>query len=414
MTELKDLYKVIDDSAKTYTDLMGSLVAIPSLSPDYGGVGEYDRVEFLEGYLRQRKTFDEIERVDFPDDRAKNGVRPNLMAHRKCRGANKTLWLISHSDTVPPGDLAQWSSNPYILSEDGGRLYGRGTEDGLQGICSTLAACEGVHSLGLNIDLNVSLMILADEETGNGYGLKKLMSERAGLFSPNDLVIVANGGNRRGDRIEVAEKSILWLRFRIEGRGCQASMPHLGVNSFRAGAHLIVSLEDLKRDFATENELFEPPYSTFEPTLQEYKPSGINAIPEENVFYYDCRILPSLSLKRVKERIAEICSSVEKEHSVKVSFEVENEVEATESTQPSADVVARAAEAIESVYRVRAQARGIGWVTPAALIRRAGVPAIVYSKIEETAHLPDEYCVLENLLGDAKVFATIMGRRGEG
>jgi succinyl-diaminopimelate desuccinylase len=39
------------------------------------------------------------------------------------------------------------------------------------------------------------------------------------------------------------------------------------------------------------------------------------------------------------------------------------------------------------------------------VFRRAGYPAVVYSKIDESAHQPDEYCILDNLIGDAKVFA---------
>ena len=35
-------------------------------------------------------------------------------------------------------------------------------------------------------------------------------------------------------------------------------------------------------------------------------------------------------------------------------------------------------------------------------------PAVVYSKIDESAHQPDEYCFLDNLIADAKVFAWVV------
>jgi len=57
------------------------------------------------------------------------------------------------------------------------------------------------------------------------------------------------------------------------------------------------------------------------------------------------------------------------------------------------------------VHGIRPQPRGIGGGTVAAFLRRLGLPAVVYSKIHETAHQPNEYCVLDNLISDAKVFA---------
>jgi succinyl-diaminopimelate desuccinylase len=48
---------------------------------------------------------------------------------------------------------------------------------------------------------------------------------------------------------------------------------------------------------------------------------------------------------------------------------------------------------------------GIGGGTVAAVFRRAGYPAVVYARLDDSAHQPDEYCVLDNLIGDAKVFA---------
>jgi succinyl-diaminopimelate desuccinylase len=41
----------------------------------------------------------------------------------------------------------------------------------------------------------------------------------------------------------------------------------------------------------------------------------------------------------------------------------------------------------------------------AAVFRQLGLPAAVYARIDESAHQPNEYCLLDNLIGDAKVFA---------
>ena len=61
--------------------------------------------------------------------------------------------------------------------------------------------------------------------------------------------------------------------------------------------------------------------------------------------------------------------------------------------------------AIGAVYGVKAHPVGIGGGTVAAYLRNAGIDAVVWSRMDETAHQPNEYCILENLTGDACVMA---------
>ena len=65
-------------------------------------------------------------------------------------------------------------------------------------------------------------------------------------------------------------------------------------------------------------------------------------------------------------------------------------------------------DAVKAVYGVEARPGGIGGGTVAAFLRRAGIPAAVWARMEETMHGPDEFCLLSNLVGDAKVFAHLM------
>ena len=62
-------------------------------------------------------------------------------------------------------------------------------------------------------------------------------------------------------------------------------------------------------------------------------------------------------------------------------------------------------KAIKNVYRIDAKAQGIGGGTVAAIFRRLGYHAAVWSTLDDLAHQPNEYCRITNLIGDAKVFA---------
>jgi len=63
--------------------------------------------------------------------------------------------------------------------------------------------------------------------------------------------------------------------------------------------------------------------------------------------------------------------------------------------------------AIKAIYKIKAKPMGIGGGTVAALFRRAGLYVAAWSKIDDVCHQPNEYCVIDNMVNDCKVFAHI-------
>ena len=78
------------------------------------------------------------------------------------------------------------------------------------------------------------------------------------LFRREDEALVPDGGSEDGTQIEIAEKSILWLRFRVRGKQCHASTPQKGINAFEAGSHLVVRLGALAERFAARGRALRP------------------------------------------------------------------------------------------------------------------------------------------------------------
>jgi len=91
-------------------DALVELIKIPAISPDSGGEGEYDKAMKLLEIIKDW-PFDKIERYDAPDPRAKNGIRPNILAYYYGEQGEKSprLWILTHIDVVPPGDLSKWT-----------------------------------------------------------------------------------------------------------------------------------------------------------------------------------------------------------------------------------------------------------------------------------------------------------------
>ncbi len=408
MSPAKDFLRVakrIEQFRDDMVDLQVRLCALPAVAPSSGGEGEARKAEFLASFLKDN-GFENLMLVKAPDLDAPAGFRPNLLAVYKGLSAARTTWVMTHLDVVPPGELAMWRGDPFKAWVEKGRVYGRGVEDNQQDMVASLFALKAFRAEGLKPAFDVGIALVADEETGSHKGIQYVI-EHDNPFRKQDLIIVPDAGNEKGTLIEVAEKSLLWLKIKTVGRQTHAANPEKGVNAFKAASFLITELETLHRRFPARDRLFDPPLSTFEPTKKESNVPNINTIPGEDVFYLDSRILPAYAVETVEKKIRALADRIEARFGVRVEIEVKQKAPAAPPTSARAPVVQALKRAIKAVYKKDAKAAGIGGGTVAALFRHSGFPAACWSKIEDTAHQPNEYCVIDNMVGDAKVYAHI-------
>jgi succinyl-diaminopimelate desuccinylase len=314
---------------------------------------------------------------------------------------------MSHLDVVPPGELSLWSSDPWKMVEKDGKLYGRGIEDNQQGLVSSVIAVLSLLDQGITPAHTVKLLFAADEENGSEYGIDWLV-KNTDLFRKDDMVLIPDGGSSDGTQVVVAEKNILWMTFHTKGLQTHGSRPDQGVNASLAGSALAVHLyEGLNEHFNARDPLFEPSRSTFEPTRKEANVPNVNTIPGEDNFSMDMRILPCYPIKTVLAKIDELKAEIEKKYKVTVTYTLHQSGE-SKGTSPDAPVVKILAKLVKDIYHVDTKAIGIGGGTVCAFLRNIDIDSIVWSRMDDTAHQPNEYTIIDNLLGDAKVMAMFM------
>ena len=400
----KQILEKIDSYEAYAVELQRGLTAIPALAPSSGGTGEYDKALWLEGELKKLK-FDSIEWINAPQAEAKNGIRPNVIARYKGKSSAKTIWFMSHLDIVPPGELKMWKSDPYTMVVDGRKLIGRGVEDNQQATVSSILVVKAMMELDFRPEYDIALLFCADEETGSGFGADYISEKHPHLFGKEDMFFVPDSGTEDGSMIEVAEKSIMWLKVITHGKQCHGSRPELGKNAFKAASELITKFQKLYKKFPKKDRLYEPPISTFEPTKKEANVPNVNTLPGEDVFYMDCRVMPVYQLAEVKAEMRVMADEVEAKFGVKIDFEPQQEAQAAPPTDPKAPLVLALKKGIKEVLGIKSKAYGIGGGTVAAFFRRLNLPAVVYSRLNDSAHMPNEYTTIDYMMGDAKVFA---------
>jgi succinyl-diaminopimelate desuccinylase len=400
----KELFDEIEKLRAEMIDGLMELIRIPAVGPENGGDGESKKAEKLIQMLKE-VGFDQIQLIDAEDSRVSAGKRPNIAAYIYGENVAKRLCIVTHMDVVPAGELALWTvTAPFEPVLKGNRVYGRGAEDNGQSLIASLFALKAIKRLGLRPSRTVVLVFVSDEEQGNRLGIQHLIEK--GIFRKDDLILVPDGGSPDGSFIEVAEKSILWFRLRTIGRQVHASLPNKGLNAHRIGMRVALAIDNLMHDkYSFRDERFDFPESTFEITKKENNVEAVNIVPGEDIVYFDCRILPNYDLDEVISDITKVVVAYEKETGAKILIEVLQKQVGPETEDDSSEVALRLREALKDARRLNPVIGGLGGGTCAAFFRRAGFSAVVWSTVDEVAHQPNEYSIVDNMVNDAKIFA---------
>ncbi len=377
------------------------LLRIIAISPSSGGKGEGEKAEEVVKILNEL-GYDGVQRIDVKDD--KDVTRPNL--YLKIGNHEKTLWIISHLDTVPIGDRKLWKYDPFDATVDGDRIYGRGSGDNGQGIFTSLLLLKYLEKERMKYTLG--LAFVSDEETGSKYGITPLIENK--VFRKDDLILVPDSGDEKGINIEIAEKTVLWLRFIVEGKQGHGSRPDISVNAFLEASKLVQILEKSLNDTYTDkDELFTPSYSTFVPTRHEENVQNINTIPGRDIFYFDCRILPKYDPDLVMDHISRVINTFEADKKVTVKVEVVQREESSPVIYREAEIMKLLSDAILKKRGIKTELIGIGGQTFANHIRKDGIPAAVWSTADESAyHQANEFCTISYILKDLEVLESIL------
>jgi succinyl-diaminopimelate desuccinylase len=398
------VFKWIEGHEGEIVDVLSRLCQVPAIGPESGGDGEGKKAHLLREILINY-GFKDIKEYPCKDSRIPDGARPNVVA--TLNGSDPSLgsiWIVSHIDVVPPGEARLWKTDPYKPEVREGKLYGRGVEDNGQAVVASMFAAASLIATKKEHGRNVKLAFVSEEETGSKYGIQHLIAE--GLFKPDDLIIVPDAGSPDGSQIEVVEKSHLQLKVKVTGKQCHASRPHKGINAYRVAASFVTELTNsLYEKYSERDELFIPPVSTFEPTKKEANVPNVNTIPGEDVSYMDFRILPTIPPEDVLETVKRFADLHSHKSNARIEIAEFNTSRAPPATPVESPVVKALMRSIREVSGVTPVPIGIGGGTCAAFFRKAGLPAIVWSTSDETAHEPNEHVSIKNLVNDAKVYA---------
>jgi acetylornithine deacetylase len=301
--------------------------------------------------------------------------------------------LSGHTDVVPI-DGQVWDTDPFVLTEKNGLLYGRGSCDMKGFIAAALAMVPEFLAMPRHKPLHLALSY--DEEVGC-MGVSSLLDElqRQGL-QPDGCVV----GEPTSMNVVVAHKGINVFNCKVHGKAAHSSLTPQGCNAIEYAARLICTIRDMADQLKAQgpyDQCFDVPFSTMT-TNQIRGGIAVNTIPELCEFTYEFRNLPGLSPHQIQNKITsyiqdDLLPRMRREFA-QANIEVD-----TVAMTPELETAEQ--EAITQLVRALTedrQQRKVAYSTEAGLFQRIGIPTVVCGPGDiAQAHKPNEFVAIDQL-----------------
>ena len=296
--------------------------------------------------------------------------------------------LSGHSDVVPV-EGQDWSSDPWTLREEGGKLFGRGTCD-MKGFLALALAHVPRFVTGAK---PVHLAISYDEEVGC-KGAPAMIERLAAEIPAPRLAIV---GEPSSMRIITGHKGSATFEVRVRGHEAHSSLVDHGISANMVAVRLMGDLLDIARRLEEDADAgngFDPPQATL--TIGKMHGGTANNILAGHAsFLFDLRCPPGIDPEGVIAPFRERCADMDRQIRARfadtgVTFEQLSSIPPM-IAEGSDDAVAF----VRKLTGENAPPSQVAYAAEGGQFQRAGFPTVICGPGSiEQAHQPDEWIAL--------------------
>jgi succinyl-diaminopimelate desuccinylase len=379
MTAPRDLDPVI---------LTRDLIRCASVTPaDLGAMDIVQGALTSLGFACRRMAFDGIE---------------NLYARLGTSGPN--LCFAGHTDVVPVGDEAAWTSPPFAAAVADGVLIGRGAADMKSAIAAFMAAVARVVEEGPPAG-SISLLITGDEEGVATHGTRAVVEALMAEGERIDHCIVGEPTSSAtlGDMVKIGRRGSINAQVEVEGRQGHVAYPDRAANPVPVLVRLLARLEARELDRGYEG--FQP--SNLEVTTIDVGNTATNVIPARATARLNIRFNPAHTGKALADWITGEAQAAGAGFDGRVTVTPSISGEAF-LTQPGAftDLVAAA---ISDTVEIAPDLSTTGGTSDARFIR-AMCPVVEFGLVGATMHAVDERVAVADIEALSRIYQRIIER----
>ena len=372
--------------------LAKDLIKFPSITPKDAGA-----IKFLSKKLSAIGFSCKI--LEFKDKKSK--PIKNLYARFGTKQPN--LCYAGHTDVVPPGNLNDWTSNPFKPVVKKNHLIGRGANDMKSSIACFVTAVDKFLKNNLDFNGSISFLITGDEEGLAINGTKKVVDYLKKKKEKINFCIVGEptNPNRLGEMIKIGRRGSLTGKIEIFGVQGHVAYPHLSNNPINTLVKICKTLKDKKLDNGNKN--FQPSNLEFTGIYVDNK--AHNVIPSRAKALFNIRYNDFHTSKSLIKKINIIVKNLSKKN--KCTFKI-NYIENGDSflTKPEKTIY-MARKIIKKITRINTKFSTTGGTSDARFIRKIS-PCLEFGLVNKTMHKIDECVSIADLKKLTNIYYNIL------
>jgi succinyl-diaminopimelate desuccinylase len=371
--------------------LAKDLIKFPSITPKDAGA-----INFLSKQLRSLGFNCKI--LEFKDKKSK--PIKNLYARLGKKSPN--LCYAGHTDVVPPGNIEDWTVNPFKPSIKKNHLIGRGANDMKSSIACFISA---VSKFLKKREFNgsISFLITGDEEGFAINGTKKVVEYLKKRKEKIDFCIVGEptNPNKLGEMIKIGRRGSLSGKIEISGVQGHVAYPHLSNNPINTLVSICKKLKQKKLDKGNKN--FQP--SNLEFTAINVNNKAHNVIPARATAQFNIRYNNFHNANSLKKKINLIVKNICKSN--KCNFKIQFIANGDSFLTKPERTIFMAKKIIKKVTKITPKFSTTGGTSDARFIRKIA-PCLEFGLVNKTMHKVDECVSLSDLKNLTKIYHNIL------
>ncbi len=372
--------------------LAKELIKFPSITPNDAGVMKY-----LEKKLKKLGFKTKI--LEF---REKN-FKPVKNLYARIGKKKPNFCYAGHLDVVPPGNIKDWSIDPFKPSIKKGHLIGRGANDMKSSIAAFISAVSNFLIINKKFNGSISLLITGDEEGDAVNGTKKVVEYLKKKNEKINFCLVGEPTNPStlGEMIKIGRRGSITGKLLINGIQGHVAYPQRANNPSTTIVKILNELKNIKFDEGTKD--FQP--TNLEVTKINIDNTADNIIPRSAEATFNIRFNNRHSSKSIKKIVNKVIKKVSKKNRSKYKIEYRVSGEAFLTKPNSTTFMIQ--KIIKKITKIKPKLSTTGGTSDLRFIKKIS-PGLEFGLVGKTMHKVDEAVSIKDLKNLTKIYQNIL------
>ena len=372
--------------------LAKELIKFPSITPIDAGI-----MKFLAKKLTAIGFKCKI--LEFKDKNSK----PVKNLYARLGKSQPNFMFAGHLDVVPPGDLKDWTVNPFNPTIKKNHLIGRGANDMKSAIASWVVAVKNFASNNNNIKGSISLLITGDEEGIAINGTKKVVDYLKKKKEKINFCLVGEptNPNKLGEMIKIGRRGSITGELTIIGSQGHVAYPDRANNPSNTMVEILKKIKEIRFDKGTKD--FQP--TNLEVTKINIDNIADNVIPGVAKATFNIRFNNKHSSSNLKKKLNKIFKKITKKNksNFKIEYRVSGEAFLTKPNKTTYMIQ----DIIKKITKIKPKLSTTGGTSDARFIRKIA-PCLEFGLVGKTMHKVDEAVSISDLKKLTKIYSEIL------